>query len=188
MLYLFRHGQTDWAASGKHTGRSDIALNETGRKQATMLRAYVAKHSFSRVLVSPLVRAKETAILAGLEAEMSILDDLAEIDYGIYEGITTEEIRREVPNWTVWTDPCPGGESLAQAEARARNAIEQASKVGGNVAIFAHGHILRILTATWLGLDASQGKHFILETATASILGWERETAAIKLWNAPVEQ
>ncbi len=185
-LYLIRHGQTDWAKSGQHTGRTDIPLNETGKEQARALRPKLAEISFAQVLTSPLVRAKETADLAGIGANAVVVDDLAEVDYGSYEGITTADIRKQVPDWTVWTHPCPGGETIKQAQARCAHAIEKACTTAGNVALVAHGHILRILTATWLNLPASEGKHFMLDTSTLSILAYERENRAIRLWNSPV--
>lgn len=185
-LYIFRHGQTEWALSGQHTGLTDIPLTEVGRRQAKALRNSVSHIDFSKVFVSPLSRARETAELAGL-ANPTMLDDLVEFNYGAYEGITTDEIRKTVPAWTVWTHPCPNGETLEQAAARCRRVIDTASGVGGKVALVAHGHILRILTATWLKLPPREGRHFILDTSTISVLAHERETPAIKIWNSPTD-
>lgn len=185
-LYLFRHGQTEWALSGQHTGRTDIPLTEVGREQAKALQSIVSHIDFSQVLVSPLSRAKETAELAGLK-NSRILNDLAELDYGSFEGKTTEQIRETVPDWTIWTHPCPEGETLDQAAQRCQRVINTAYGVGGKVALVAHGHILRILTATWLKLQPSEGKNFILDTSTVSLLSHERETPAIKIWNCPVD-
>lgn len=182
-LYLFRHGETEWSVSGQHTGRTDIPLTENGRAVARRMRDAVSHLVFSAVLVSPRARAQETAALAGLGAQITTCDDLAEVDYGEYEGLTTAEIRQRVPDWTVWTHPCCGGESLEQAAVRCQRVINTASDINGSVALFAHGHILRILAATWLQLPPSEGKHFILDTSTVSILGHERETPAIKMWN-----
>lgn len=182
-LYLFRHGQTEWSASGQHTGKTDIPLTEKGREQARRLRDAVGHLEFSEVLVSPLSRAQETATLAGLGSRIKTCDDLAEFNYGEYEGLTTFEIRVNVPGWTVWSHPCPNGETMEQAAVRCQRVIDTAGSAGGNVALFAHGHILRVLTATWLNLPPSEGKHFILDTSTISILAHERETPAIKMWN-----
>jgi probable phosphoglycerate mutase len=182
-LYLFRHGQTEWSASGQHTGKTDIPLTEKGREQARLLRDSVSHLTFAEVLVSPLSRAQETAKLTGLGSQIKTCDELAEFDYGDYEGFTTAQIREKVPGWTVWTHECPNGETMEQAAARCQKVIDTAGSVGGNVALFAHGHILRILTATWLNLPPSEGKHFILDTSTISILAHERETPAIKMWN-----
>lgn len=182
-LYLFRHGQTEWSASGQHTGKTDIPLTDRGREQARLLRDAVGHLDFGEVLVSPLSRAQETATLAGLGSRIKACDELAEFNYGDYEGLTTVEIRKSVPGWTVWSHPCPRGETMEQAAARCQKVIDTARSAGGNVALFAHGHILRILTATWLNLPPSEGKHFILDTSTISILAHERETPAIKMWN-----
>lgn len=185
VLYLIRHGETEWALSGRHTGRTDIQLTDNGREQATRLRKCLSKISFNGVLVSPLTRAQETARLAGL-TNATICDELAEFDYGKYEGLTTAQIRETVPNWTIWTHPCPGGESLDQVAERAAAVIAKASKISGNVALVSHGHMLRIVAATWLQLPPTEGRHLMLDTGTLSILGYERETPAIKLWNSPV--
>lgn len=186
-LYIFRHGQTEWALSGQHTGLTDIPLTDIGRRQATALKSMVEHIDFSAVFVSPLARARETAQLAGL-SDAKVLKDLSEFNYGKYEGITTEEIRKTVPSWTVWSHPCPEGETLEDAAGRCQNVIDTASQVGGRVALVAHGHILRILTATWLKLPPDQGKHFILDTSTISILSFERENPAIKIWNSPTDR
>ncbi len=185
-LYLFRHGETEWSASGRHTGRTDIPLTDSGRVQARMLEEATSQVRFSLVLVSPLSRAQETAALAGLKSRISTCEDLAEFSYGEYEGLTTTEIREKVPNWTVWTHDCPGGETVQHAGQRCQRVIDKANESKGNVALFAHGHILRILTATWLKLPPTEGKHFILDTSTMSILSHERDTPAIKLWNEKI--
>ncbi len=185
VLFLLRHGETEWALSGQHTGRTDIPLTEKGRSQATALKALFEKVHFTAVLSSPLGRAKETAHIAGLD-ELTVDENLAEFDYGEYEGLTTPEIRKTVPGWTVWTHDCPKGETLKQVAARAHKVIEHAKNIGGNVALFSHGHMLRILAATWLNLEPAEGKQLMLDTSTLSILSHERETPAIKIWNAPV--
>lgn len=185
VLYLLRHGETEWSLSGRHTGRTDIPLTEKGKEQAKLVAGYMSKITFSKVLVSPLSRAQETAKLAGFSSATTC-DDLTEFDYGSYEGLTTVEIRKNISDWTVWTHPCINGETLAQVEARAKNVISLANSSGGNVAVVSHGHMLRILTAAWLQLPPSEGRHFMLDTSTISILSHERETPAIKLWNASV--
>lgn len=185
-LYIFRHGQTDWSRLGKHTGRTDIPLTDTGREQARALRKAIAHIDFSAVLVSPLSRARETAELAGIK-DMQICADLSEFHYGKYEGLTSEQIRKEVPGWTVWTHPSAEGETLENAAQRCQNVIDTATGIGGKIALFAHGHILRILTATWLKLQPQEGKHFMLDTSTISVLSHERETPAIKIWNSPTD-
>lgn len=185
-LYLFRHGETEWSISGQHTGRTNIPLTENGRAQARLLERATSHLEFSLVLVSPLGRAQETAALAGMKQQIKTCDDLSEFNYGEYEGLTTAQIREKVPGWTVWSHDCPGGETMNQAAQRCQRVIEEANSAKGNVALFAHGHILRILTATWLKLPPSEGKHFILDTSTMSILSHERDTPAIKLWNSKV--
>lgn len=184
VLYLLRHGETEWALSGQHTGRTDIPLTEKGREQAKLLTEPLRKVQFSAVLTSPLSRAQETAKLAGFD-NATICDDLAEFDYGAYEGLTTVEIRQQIPDWAIWTHPCPRGETMEQVAARTAKVIELAKQSGGNVALVSHGHLLRILTTTWLQLPPSEGRHFMLDTSTISILGHERESPAIKMWNAP---
>ena len=187
-LYLIRHGQTEWALSGQHTGKTDIPLTDDGRHQAERLRTPLSRLNFSMVLSSPRARALETAKLAGFGSHVEVRDELAELDYGDYEGLTTTQIRERVPEWTIWTHPCPNGETLDQAAQRCRKVIDMVGIASGNILIFAHGHILRILAATWLELPPSEGKHLILETGTISILAHEHETPAIKAWNCTAEE
>jgi len=183
-LVLVRHGETQWSRTGRHTGRTDVALTELGQRQADALGLMLRGRSFAAVLVSPLQRATETLRRASLDAaRVRVLDELVEWDYGDYEGLTTEEIRRSVPDWTIWTAPVPGGESAADVGRRADLVIARALDESGDVAIFSHGHLLRVLTARWLGLDVPAGRHFALDTATVSILGHERDTPVILLWN-----
>lgn len=184
-VVLARHGETEWSKSGKHTSYSDIALTENGRERAKSLVAEMAKWDFSLVLSSPLVRALETCRIAGLGERAELDSDLVEWNYGAYEGITTREIRETVPGWTVFSHPCPGGETAEQVSERVDRVIARARAIDGDVALFAHGHVLRVLTARWLELDARMGKHFVLATGTVSVLGWERDTPALELWNAP---
>ena len=183
-VYLVRHGETEWSRSGQHTGRTDIPLTPLGREQALDLGRRVAGHGFALVLTSPLSRAAETARLAGFrDAEQ--LDDLREWDYGEFEGRTTADIRNELPDWTIWTGPWRGGETAKQIAARADRVLARCldPAVAGDCLLFAHGHILRVLTARWLGLPARQGALFALGTATIGILGWERSTRVIETWN-----
>jgi probable phosphoglycerate mutase len=183
-LVLVRHGETQWSCTGRHTGRTDVALTELGQRQADALGLMLRGRSFAAVLVSPLQRATETLRRASLDAaRVRVLEELVEWDYGDYEGLTTEEIRRSVPDWTIWTAPVPGGESAADVGRRADLVIARALDESGDVAIFSHGHLLRVLTARWLGLDVPAGRHFALDTATVSILGCERDTPVILLWN-----
>jgi len=183
-LVLVRHGETQWSCTGRHTGRTDVALTELGQRQADALGLMLRGRSFAAVLVSPLQRATETLRRASLDAaRVRVLEELVEWDYGDYEGLTTEEIRRSVPDWTIWTAPVPGGESAADVGRRADLVIARALDESDDVAIFSHGHLLRVLTARWLGLDVPAGRHFALDTATVSILGHERDTPVILLWN-----
>jgi broad specificity phosphatase PhoE len=180
-LVLIRHGETEWSASGKHTSVTDVPLLESGRRDAGRLGERLAGRDFALVLTSPRARARETAALAGLEAEVD--EDLVEFDYGSYEGRTTPEIREERPGWSVWADGAPGGETAEQVGARADRAIERALAAGGDVAVLAHGHFLRVLAARWIALPAVYGGHLALDTGSVSELGFERERRAIWLWN-----
>ena len=189
-LWLLRHGATEWALNGRHTGRTDLPLLPEGEAEARALAPVLARQPFAAVLVSPLQRARRTAELAGLGAGARPCPDLQEWDYGRYEGITTAEIRRQVPNWTVWSHGCPGGEDSAQVEERCLRVIALAESLAGAgsgvVALVAHGHILRSLAGTWLGLGSAGGALFNLNTATLSVLGHERERRTLVRWNVPV--
>ncbi|HEY9774992.1 MAG TPA: histidine phosphatase family protein [Planktothrix sp.] len=182
-IYVLRHGETEWSLSGQHTGRTDIPLTETGKKQAIELGESLKNIRFSAVFVSPLGRARETAALAGL-INATICDDLAEVNYGQYEGLTSTQIQERVPGWTVWTHPLPGGETLAQVAKRAKNVLDLASTYDGNVALVSHGHFSRIIATVWLGFPPEAGKHLMLDTACFSILSFEHDNPAIKLWNS----
>lgn len=182
-IWLVRHGETEWSRTGQHTGRTDVPLTPAGRLQAEALGRQLRGRSFALVLTSPLGRARETCRLAGYGSIAQVMDDLREWDYGIYEGRTTAAIRTVEPNWAIWTHPVPEGESLDQVGARARRVIDRALGAGDDVALFSHGHLLRILTACWIGRPPSDGRLFALATASISILGWERETRVIQLWN-----
>jgi broad specificity phosphatase PhoE len=182
-LWLIRHGETEWSLSGAHTGRTDLPLIAMGKERAIALGSYLAGKLFALVLTSPLQRARETCRIAGYGDAAQIEPNLTEWDYGAYEGRTTTDIRKESPDWDLWTMGVPGGETIEQVAARARLVIERASAAGGDAALFAHGHILRILTACWLGLAPSAGRLFALDTATVSVLGYERESRVIQHWN-----
>ena len=186
-LWLLRHGATEWALNGRHTGSTDLPLLPEGEAEARALGPVLSQQTFAAVFSSPLQRAQRTCELAGLGDQMQICDDIIEWNYGDYEGITTATIRETVPDWTVWSHGCPKGENAQQVEVRCANAISTALAVPGegDVALFAHGHILRALAGTWLGLGAAGGQLLRLGTASVSILGWERETRAIQRWNAP---
>lgn len=187
-VFLVRHGETEWSVTGQHTGRTDIPLTEEGRRQAKRLGARLARERFALVLVSPLVRALETARLAGFvigdtDSVAEIEADLIEWDYGAYDGLTAADIRRERPGWTPWEGGFPGGETLDDLTARADRVLARVRPVDGDVALFAHGHILRVLAARWLEQPAIMGSRYYLATATLSVLGRERETAIIDRWN-----
>jgi probable phosphoglycerate mutase len=189
-LWLIRHGETEWSLSGQHTSRTDIALTEHGRKRAEELRDYLKGTAFNAVFVSPMQRARETCQIAGFGSQAVVDDNLKEWDYGVYEGKTTAEIRAQIPGWSVWKDPIVDGETAEQVGTRADHVISRslaASLGGGNVALFAHAHILRILAARWLGLAATEGSLFALGTGSVSVLGWERETRVISSWNRSFE-
>jgi len=182
-IWLIRHGETEWSLSGQHTGRTDLPLTAAGERQAAAIGRYLAGRPFALVLTSPLQRAHETCKLAGYGGVAQIEPDLCEWDYGAYEGRTSVQIQESVPGWTIWTSPVPQGETIQQVAVRTSRVIERAVKAGGHVALFAHGHLLRILTACWLGLPADAGRFFALGTASVSVLGYERETRVIARWN-----
>jgi probable phosphoglycerate mutase len=187
-VYLLRHGETEWSLNGQHTGVTDIPLTENGRRAARLLQPILAGESFALVLTSPLQRARETCELAGLGKRSTVEKELVEWNYGEYEGLTTEQIRQTRPDWTVFRDGCPGGESPEQIGARADRVLAKVRGTEGNVALFAHGHILRVLAARWINLSASHGEHFLLDTATLNVLGYYRESPALKIWNAPLAE
>ncbi len=180
-LWLIRHGETEWSRSGAHTSRTDLPLTAEGERRAKALTNVLSAHRFALVLSSPMRRALDTARLAGLSPE--ITDELREWDYGSYEGRTSPEIWKEAPGWTIWTATPPGGETAEQVAARSDRVIERALKADGDVALFAHGHILRVLASRWLGLGPDAGRYFALSTGTISVLSWERDTRVIRVWN-----
>ena len=186
-LYLVRHGETAWSLSGQHTGQTDIPLTEQGEQDARNLVAELRAVRFNRVYSSPLQRARRTCELAGLGEVAEIDPDLTEWNYGDYEGQRPGDIRKRQPNWNVFRDGCPSGESPAQVSERADRLIARLRTLEGNIAIFSHGHFGRVLAARWIGLPVRQAQHFLLSTASLSILGYEHNLAeepAIILWNA----
>jgi broad specificity phosphatase PhoE len=185
-VVLVRHGETDWSAHLRHTGRTDVPLTDEGRREAERVGRALRGRRFVLVLTSPLRRAAETCWLTGYGEQAQSRELLMEWDYGNYEGRTTLDIRREVPDWTIWRYGAPGGETQEQVGGRADRALEEVRAAGGDVLIFSHGHFLRVLTARWLGLGPAEGRLFALDPATLSILGFERETPVIKMWNEPV--
>lgn len=182
-LWLIRHGETEWSLSGAHTGRTDLPLTDRGRQRARSLGEFLNGRPFATVLVSPLQRARETCKLAGYGDGAIIDENLCEWDYGDYEGRSTNEIQKDRPGWNLWRDGVPNGETVEQVAARARRVIDHALQVNGDAALFAHGHVLRILATCWLELAPNAGRLLGLDTATVSILGWERDTRVIRLWN-----
>ena len=185
-VYLIRHGETEWAKDGRHTGRTDIPLTDKGREQAGFLLPIFDEVKFSHVLSSPLRRAVETAKLAGVGSRLELDDDLMEWHYGDYEGLTTTQIRELAPGWTIFSQGSPNGETIDQVAQRADRIVAKLRSINGNVAIFSHGHFLRVLVCRWVGLPAEYGRHFLLGTSTLSILGYEHETPAISTWNGPL--
>ncbi len=182
-LWIVRHGETEWSRDGKHTGRTDVPLTAAGVEQAGALRGRIGGRRFALVLSSPLGRAWETCRLAGFAGVARATDDLMEWDYGAYEGRTTPEIQREAPGWTIWTGGVPRGETVEEVGARARRLIEEAIAAPGDVALFGHGHVLRVLAACWLGLPPREGRLFALGTASMGVLGYENAGHVIRTWN-----
>jgi broad specificity phosphatase PhoE len=185
-IWLIRHGETEWSLSGAHTSRTDLPLTPRGKEKAAMIRAELTDRNFALVLTSPLRRARETCEAAGFGGLALVDPNLQELDYGDYEGRTTAEIQRERPGWSLWKDGCPNGETFEHAAARAESVIARALAADGDTALFAHGHILRMLAACWLGLAPDAARLFALSTASVSTLGYERETRVITRWNRSV--
>ena len=182
-VFLVRHGETEWSKASRHTGRTDLPLTNNGRAAAAALAPRLATFSFAAVFTSPLLRAASTCELAGLGAQAQPDRDLMEWDYGFAEGKTTPEIQVERPGWSVWDGPVLDGESLAQVSERTDRVLARVKSISGNVLLFAHAHLLRILTARWLGQDPAFGNHLVLSPASISILGYDRSTPAITAWN-----
>jgi broad specificity phosphatase PhoE len=183
VLVLVRHGETEWSKSGQHTGRQDIPLTAQGRHEGELLRPRLAAWPFARVFVSPLSRARDTCVLAGLGDRAESRPDLMEWDYGAYEGKRRAEILRERPEWSLWRDGCPQGETADQVGVRADRVLSEVRAVEGDVALFAHGHVLRVLAARWLQQPAAFGERLALSTASVSVLGREHAAEVLWLWN-----
>ena len=183
-VWLVRHAETEWSRSGRHTGRTDVPLTDAGRARARELGARLGEHDFALVLASPLDRARETARLAGLGDRCEIREDLLEWDYGEYEGVTTADIRAKRPDWYLWRDGVPGGETPDEVSARCDRVIDEILAVDGDVALFAHGHVLRALAARWVQEPASFGGRLFLSTGSVCVLGFEREVRVLRSWNA----
>jgi broad specificity phosphatase PhoE len=183
-IFVVRHGETEWSASGRHTGHTDIPLTAPGREEAVALAPQLAGERFALVLCSPLRRARETCELAGFGVAAELCADLREWDYGRYDGLTTPEIRAENPNWDLWRDGGPGGEAPAAVQARVDRVLERFAGMEGDGLAFAHGHVLRVLTARWLRMGVAAGARFKLVPAAVGVLGHERETEVIDRWNA----
>ena len=184
-VFLVRHGETEWSLSGQHTGSTDIPLTERGRTAARLLAPLLSTVTFDLVLTSPLGRARQTCELAGLSGSAEIEPDLEEWNYGEYEGLTPRQIHERDPDWMIFTDGCPGGESPDEVGARVDRVIAKVRRVN-QAAVFAHGHVLRVFVARWLGLPPQAGSSFLLDTGTVSVLGYYRDVPAVKRWNAPL--
>jgi probable phosphoglycerate mutase len=185
-FFAIRHGETAWSLSGQHTGTTDIPLTDNGRRLAERIRPVAAREGFALVLCSPMQRARETCELAGLAHRAVIDADLVEWNYGEYEGLTPKQVRESAPGWLIFRDGCPGGEAPEQVGARVDRVIARARAAEGDVALFAHGHVLRVLAARWIGLPAGSGQHFLLDTGTLCVLGYYRDIPAVKVWNGPL--
>jgi probable phosphoglycerate mutase len=185
-VFTIRHGETGWSLTGEHTGTTDIPLTDNGRRLAERMRPVLAKYAFGLVLCSPMQRARETCKLAGLGDKAVVDSDLVEWNYGEYEGLTPKQIHEVAPDWLIFRDGCPGGEAPDQVGARADRVIARSRAVDGDVALFAHGHVLRVLVARWIGLPAGGGQHFLLGTSTLCVLGYYRDIPAVKVWNRSI--
>lgn len=185
-IYVIRHGETEWSLNGRHTGLTDLPLTDHGRKTAKLLRPLLAEPSFALVLTSPLQRARDTCELAGLAGHARITSDLEEWHYGDYEGLTTAQIHQQVPEWKIFSDGCPAGETPEHVRIRVDHLMDLVKATNGHVALFAHGHILRVVVARWLNLPVTAGGHFLLDTGTLNILSYYRGCPAVKRWNVPI--
>jgi broad specificity phosphatase PhoE len=185
-VFAIRHGETAWSLSGQHTSTTDIPLTDNGRRLAERMRPVLAANVFELVLCSPMQRARETCQLAGLGDRVIIDSDLVEWNYGDYEGLTPKQINAAAPGWLIFRDGCPGGEAPEQVGARVDRVIDRSRAVAGNTALFAHGHLLRVFAARWIGLPASGGQHFLLNTGNLSVLGYYHKIPAVRIWNGPL--
>ncbi len=178
-----RHGETAWSLNGRHTGKTDIPLTDNGRRTAMRMRSVLTGNPFGLVLCSPMRRARETCELAGLGDRAVIDSDLVEWNYGKYEGLTPKQIEELAPNWLIFRDGCPDGETPEQVGARVDRVIARSRAIAGDTALFAHGHLLRVFAARWIGLPASGGQHFLLNTGALCVLGFYHEVPAVQVWN-----
>jgi len=183
---LIRHGETEWSLNGRHTGTTDVPLTENGRNVARLWKPVASQQTFALVMTSPLQRARETCELTGLGQRAEVDNDLREWNYGEYEGLTAKQIVEQRPSWMIFTDGCPSGESPDEVQARIDRVIKKVRAVEGDVALFAHGHFLRSFGARWLGLRAEEGRFFLLDPATVSVVSYYRGIPAVKRWNAPL--
>ena len=186
-VFIVRHGETEWSLTGQHTGTTDIPMTEHGRQVARLLRPILAKESFTLALTSLLQRAQETCRLSGFGGVANIEPGLVEWNYGRYEGLTPDEINAMAAGWLIFRDGCPGGEQPEEIGARVDRVIKKVRDIEGNIILFAHGYVLRVLGARWLGLPPSARQHFLLDTATMNILTYYHGVSTIKRWNAPVQ-
>jgi probable phosphoglycerate mutase len=184
-VFAIRHGETAWSLSGQHTGTTDIPLTDNGRRLAERMRPFLAGMAFGLILCSPMQRARETCELAGLGDKAVIDANLIEWNYGEYEGLTPQQIAEVAPGWVIFRDGCPGGEAPEQVAARVDRIIARLRVVERDIALFAHGHLLRVLAARWIGLPACAGQHFLLDTGTLCVLGYYRGIPAVRIWNSP---
>jgi broad specificity phosphatase PhoE len=185
-VFVIRHGETAWSLNGRHTGTTDIPLTDNGRRLAERLRPVLARNAFRLVLCSPMQRARETCELAGFGDAAVIDADLVEWNYGDYEGLTPTQIHETAPHWLIFRDGCPGGEAPELVGARVDRVIARSRAADGDVVMFAHGHVLRVLVARWIGLPVDGGKHFVLDTGALCVLGYYREIPVVRTWNAPL--
>jgi broad specificity phosphatase PhoE len=187
-VFAIRHGETAWSLSGRHTGTTDIPLTDNGRRLAERMRPVLAAKAFALVFSSPMQRARETCELAGLSDKAVIDSDLLEWNYGKYEGLTPGQIHEMAPGWLVFRDGCPGGESPEQVGTRVDRVIARSRAADGDVALFAHGHVLRVFVARWIGLPPRGGEHFLLNTGTLCVVGYYGKIPAVRIWNAPLSK
>ena len=185
-VFAIRHGETEWSLSGKHTGSTDIPLTDHGRRLAERMRPVLARNFSGLALCSPMQRARETCELAGFGQNMAVDPDLAEWDYGEYEGMTPKEIHEVKPGWLIFRDGCPGGETPEQVGARVDRVIARTRALDRDILLFAHGHVLRVLGARWIGLPPGGGQHFLLDTGTLCVLSYYRDVPAVRIWNGPL--
>jgi probable phosphoglycerate mutase len=185
-VFAIRHGETAWSLTGQHTGTTDIPLTDNGRRLAEKMRPFLAAEAFALVLCSPLHRARETCELAGLGDQAVIDPDLVEWNYGQYEGMPPKQIQEMALGWLIFRDGCPGGEAPEHVGARVDRVIARCRSADGDTALFAHGHVLRVFAARWIGLPPDGGQHFLLNTGTLCVLGYYREIPAVRIWNGPL--